>query len=174
MESRTHISHYLTTTHNTNFPTSCRSCTSFASWAALTKSESSKPTNTTAPPSATATSLTQEAPDCPPDVEALGRSTWTLLHTIAANYPSTPSLVQQSETRSFISLFGKIYPCWVCADDFRAWMTIHEPRVSSRDEFGTWMCEAHNAVNEKLGKKTFDCKTWEERWKTGWRDGRCG
>jgi len=48
------------------------------------------------------------------------------------------------------------------------------PRVSSRDEFGRWMCEAHNAVNEKLGKEKFNCDRWEERWRTGWKDGRCG
>jgi FAD-linked sulfhydryl oxidase len=47
------------------------------------------------------------------------------------------------------------------------------PRVSNRDEFGQWLCEAHNAVNVKLGKKSFDCARWEERWRTGWKDGRC-
>lgn len=113
--------------------------------------------------------------DCPPDVEALGRSTWTLLHTMTANYPERPSLTQQTEMKSFISLFGKFYPCWVCADDFRDWMKSgdNEPKVSNREEFGRWMCEAHNAVNVKLGKKEFDCGRWEERWRTGWKDGRC-
>ena len=43
----------------------------------------------------------------------------------------------------------------------------NEPRVRGRSEFGRWMCEAHNEVNEKLGKKTFDCGRWEERWRTG-------
>jgi FAD-linked sulfhydryl oxidase len=79
--------------------------------------------------------------------------------------------------RSFLGLFSKLYPCWVCADDFRSWMADpsgkNEPRLSSRAEFGQWMCEAHNAVNRKLGKKEFDCNFWEERWRTGWKDGRC-
>ena len=48
------------------------------------------------------------------------------------------------------------------------------PRVSSREDFGRWMCEAHNAVNDKLGKERFDCNKWEERWVTGPPDGRCG
>ena len=43
----------------------------------------------------------------------------------------------------------------------------NEPRVSNRDEIGRWMCEAHNAVNVKLGKESFDCNRWEERWRTG-------
>jgi FAD-linked sulfhydryl oxidase len=128
------------------------------------------------PPAAATSSLAATLPsDCPPDVEQLGRSTWTLLHTMTAAYPKRPSLTQQSETKQFISLFGKMYPCWSCADDFRSWMKDgNEPRVSNRDEFGRWMCEAHNAVNVKLGKKSFDCDKWEERWRTGWKDGRCG
>ncbi|SMQ51456.1 unnamed protein product [Zymoseptoria tritici ST99CH_1A5] len=144
----------------------CRTCTSSASWKTMMKSAttgSSAKAPVTAPPA-----------ECPPDVEELGRSTWTLLHTLTANYPERPSFAQQSETKQFIGLFGKLYPCWVCADDFRAWMKDgNEPRLSNRDDFGRWMCEAHNAVNEKLGKSKFDCNKWEERWRTGWKDGRC-
>lgn len=144
----------------------CRTCTSSASWKSMMKSTTS----------ASAVKAPAAAPqaECPPDVEELGRSTWTLLHSLTANYPERPSFTQQTETKQFIGLFGKLYPCWVCADDFRAWMRDgNEPRVSNRDEFGKWMCEAHNAVNVKLGKSKFDCNKWEERWRTGWTDGRC-
>lgn len=112
--------------------------------------------------------------DCPPDVERLGRSAWTLLHTMTANYPTRPSVAQQQQTRNFMGLIGNLYPCSHCADDFRQWMQDNTPRVSSRADFGQWMCEAHNAVNEKLGKETFDCGKWEERWRTGPPDGHCG
>jgi FAD-linked sulfhydryl oxidase len=150
----------------TNIYNSCRTCTDVASWFAMTgkKPKAAKP----------AAASTQALPsDCPPDVEALGRSSWTLLHSITASYPVEPTPQLQSETKSFLTTFGKLYPCWVCAEDFQTWMSRNTPRVSSRSEFGTWMCEAHNAVNEKLGKKTFDCTKWEERWRTGWKDGRC-
>lgn len=50
----------------------------------------------------------------------------------------------------------------------------NEPRVGSQDELGVWMCEAHNAVNEKLGKELFNCARWKERWRDGPADGRCG
>lgn len=155
---------------------SCRSCTSVASWMAMAKQHDTSPKtiSTTTPPAQATASLDQPA-DCPPDVEQLGRSSWTLLHTIAANYPERPSPVQQNETRQFLRLFGNVYPCWVCADDFRTWMQEgHEPKVSNRQEFAQWLCEAHNAVNVKLGKKAFDCSKWDERWRTGWKDGRCG
>ncbi|KAL8676807.1 MAG: hypothetical protein Q9186_006714 [Xanthomendoza sp. 1 TL-2023] len=126
------------------------------------------------PPSISTASL-DPAPDCPPDVEELGRSTWSLLHTISASYPSRASPTQQDEMRQFLGLFGKLYPCWVCAEDFQAWMKSkgNEPRVESRDGLGKWMCDAHNEVNRKLGKQEFDCGRWEERWRTGWKDGRC-
>ncbi|KAF2012341.1 hypothetical protein BU24DRAFT_326845, partial [Aaosphaeria arxii CBS 175.79] len=113
--------------------------------------------------------------DCPPDVTLLGRSTWTLLHSITATYPVSPSPAHQRSALSFVSALGTLYPCWHCAGDFREWMARdgNAPRVSSREEFGRWMCEAHNAVNVKLGKGVFDCGRWEERWGAGWRDGRC-
>lgn len=153
----------------------CRSCTSFASWAAMTKQQNPQTkafSTMTAPPQTTAP--LEPPSNCPPDVDQLGRSTWTLLHAMTADYPERPSATQQAETKQFIGLFSKMYPCWVCADDFRAWMKEgNEPKVSNREEFGRWMCEAHNAVNVKLGKESFDCNRWEERWRTGWKDGSC-
>ncbi|KAK2626278.1 hypothetical protein QTJ16_004540 [Diplocarpon rosae] len=112
--------------------------------------------------------------ECPPDVEQLGRSSWTLLHSIAATYPTEPTQTEQTQVSQFLGLFSKLYPCWVCAEDFQMWMAQNKVRTESREEFGQWMCEAHNDVNKKLGKKVFDCSKWEERWRTGWKDGSCG
>ncbi|KAK2778138.1 hypothetical protein FQN52_002899 [Onygenales sp. PD_12] len=175
----------------------CRTCLSASQWRSLTKMSaasagtSAKPNNPSTQPASTQDIFTSPStttnnnnnntttlpPDCPPDVEALGRSTWTLLHSMTATYPPTATPQQQSDMRSFLSLFSKLYPCWVCADDFRAWMDepsgANRPRLKTRGEFGNWMCEAHNEVNRKLGKREFDCRFWEERWRTGWRDGRC-
>ncbi|CCJ29195.1 unnamed protein product [Pneumocystis jirovecii] len=114
--------------------------------------------------------------DCPPDSEALGRATWTLLHTISANYPESATAEEQSEMRSFLMIFAKRYPCFYCAKDFREWMHQDENRamVGGREELSLWMCQAHNEVNRKLGKPIFDCSKWKERWLDGWKDGRCG
>ena len=139
----------------------------------MTKQQNPRTIAPSAPP-ARETAALEPPPNCPPDVDELGRASWTLLHTMTANYPEKPPMTQQFETKQFLSLFGKMYPCWSCADDFGAWMQDgNEPRVSNRDEFGRWMCEAHNAVNVKLGKESFDCNKWEERWRTGWKDGSC-
>ncbi|EKV19218.1 FAD dependent sulfhydryl oxidase Erv1, putative [Penicillium digitatum] len=172
----------------------CRTCTSVASWRALTKqadlkiansnsassptSSTSKFTTSTPALGAAATSFPSETPsDCPPDVEELGRSTWTLLHSMAATYPEKANMEHQANMSGFLKFFSKLYPCWVCADDFQTWMAHpsgrNKPKLESRKEFGWWMCEAHNEVNRKLGKKEFDCRLWEERWRTGWKDGRC-
>ncbi|KAF2835602.1 hypothetical protein M501DRAFT_981447 [Patellaria atrata CBS 101060] len=166
----------------------CRTCTSSAAWKQMLKQKqpsSTKPSSSpTFPPTATATGVaaatastinTFDRADCPPDVEQLGRSSWTLLHSITATYPRNPPVSLQQETRAFVTAFSKLYPCWTCAEDFQAWLKDdrNAPKVSSREEFGRWMCEAHNAVNVKLGKERFDCDRWEERWRTGWKDGRC-
>ncbi|KAF1834847.1 mitochondrial FAD-linked sulfhydryl oxidase-like protein ERV1 [Decorospora gaudefroyi] len=148
----------------------CRTCNDVASLFAISGKMPTKRTSTTTSQPSTLPALPA---DCPPDVEALGRSSWTLLHSITGAYPVNPSPQLQSETKSFLSTFGKLYPCGFCAADFQDWMSKNTPRVSSRSEFGTWMCEAHNAVNVKLGKEVFDCTRWEERWRTGWKDGRC-
>lgn len=111
--------------------------------------------------------------DCPPDVEVLGRSTWNLLHSIAATYPDKPTPFQQKNLTQFINSFSHLYPCFYCADDFRDYIEKEKVKVTNRDEFGKWLCDAHNAVNIKLGKPKFDCNLWKERWKDGWKDGRC-
>lgn len=131
-----------------------------------------KPSSSSAA-AATPTATRGPPADCPPDVEVLGRSTWTLLHSIAATYPEAATKSQQSDLLSFVGLFSKLYPCWVCAEDFRGYVGREQPRVGGREEFGQWLCGAHNEVNRKLGKPVFDCAKWDERWRTGPKDGRC-
>ncbi|KAK0386939.1 hypothetical protein NLU13_5252 [Sarocladium strictum] len=141
----------------------CRACSSKMAFSSFVK-------GVTKPPAATPAPTTD---DCPPDVETLGRSSWTLLHSIAAQYPEQPSRTQQNDLLGFVHLFAKLYPCWTCAEDFQKYVAKSQPEVESRGKFGMWLCGAHNDVNRKLGKKEFDCARWEERWRTGWKDGRC-
>jgi mitochondrial FAD-linked sulfhydryl oxidase len=147
----------------------CKTCTAFRD---LLNLPSKRPT-----PSIQSRQQIQQPAHCPPDVEVLGRATWTFLHTLAANYPEKPSVQQQSEMSGFIGTLGRFYPCWHCADDFRAWMAKgNEPKTQSRGDFEKWMCQAHNEVNKKLGKDTFDCspRSLNIRWRDGPSDGSCG
>lgn len=110
---------------------------------------------------------------CPPDVEEIGKSSWTLLHAIAATYPEAPTDKQQTDMKQFVKLFGNFYPCWYCGEDFVKYTKVNEPKVATQDDFGKWLCDAHNEVNVKLGKEKFDCNLWKQRWKDGWKDGSC-
>lgn len=143
----------------------------------MIKSKSSASSSSSSQTSSASTTTSPEEPpsDCPVDVTVLGRSTWTLLHTLAANYPERATSTHQFQAQQFIRSFAQLYPCWVCATDFQAWMATpgNEVRTGGQDELGDWMCRAHNEVNRKLGKEEFDCRRWKERWKDGWKDGRC-
>ena len=148
----------------------CRTCNAFRDLMSL--SPKRKTTS-----SALDDQFHQQLPNCPPDVESLGRATWTFLHTMAANYPEQPTVRQQLDMSSFMSTLGRFYPCWHCAGEFREWMaTGNQPRVQSRRDFEEWMCRAHNEVNRKLGKPEFDCGTQSlsVRWGDGPKDGSCG
>jgi len=47
------------------------------------------------------------------------------------------------------------------------------PTTGSRVALSQWLCGVHNQVNKKLGKKEFDCKLVDQRWRDGWEDGSC-
>jgi FAD-linked sulfhydryl oxidase len=99
--------------------------------------------------------------------EHLGRSTWTLLHTMAATFPGIPSEEHKKDVLKFIYLLSKLYPCGDCAQHFQKLLNDHPPKVSNHDEFAGWLCSAHNVVNKRLGKPIFDCSKVDERWECG-------
>jgi FAD-linked sulfhydryl oxidase len=101
----------------------------------------------------------------PPDINALGNGSWTLLHTMAAYYPSKPSDVQKQQTNTFLHALADVFPCNYCAADFRDSLRAAPPQLDTQHDFAQWLCRAHNDVNEKLGKPTFDCSLVDQRWK---------
>ncbi|KAF9269093.1 FAD-dependent thiol oxidase [Marasmius fiardii PR-910] len=152
----------------------CKPCTAFRNWSKQQKAGST---------SALMSSLafgTSPAPDkppvhCPADVEQLGNATWTFLHTTAAYYPERPTPNQRANMLSLIRAIPILYPCSHCANDFGQDIKVNPPDVSSRAGLSKWLCQRHNEVNVKLGKKTFDCglEKLDERWKDGPSDGSC-
>ncbi|OAG29452.1 mitochondrial FAD-linked sulfhydryl oxidase [Nematocida displodere] len=97
----------------------------------------------------------------------LGRSTWTLLHTIASKYPAYPTREEQTNAIKLIDLMTKMFPCDECRGHFTELVKNFSPKVSSQEEFSEWLCEAHNIVNRRLGKPVFNCKRLDERWDCG-------
>ncbi|KAG9287943.1 hypothetical protein G9A89_017538 [Geosiphon pyriformis] len=155
----------------------CRPCTAFKDWTRKGKKsahESSavpRTSSNTSSNSSPESSLTN-LEDCPPDSEQLGRSTWTFLHTMAAYYPDLPSTTQKQTMTTFLRTFSNVYPCWYCAEHLRSEMQRSPPNVENRHALSRWLCNIHNEVNLRLGKKVFDCEKTDERWKDGPPDGR--
>lgn len=96
--------------------------------------------------------------------EEVGRATWTFLHTLAAQYPEHPTRQQQRDAKNLVDILTRMYPCGECARHFGELVRQSPPAVGSRRDFSMWMCEAHNTVNRRLGKPTFNCALVESRW----------
>jgi len=64
----------------------------------------------------------------------LGRSTWTLLHTMAARFPDEPTAEQQDDLRDFVYLLSRLYPCGQCADEFQKILRDHPPEVGAQPQ----------------------------------------
>ena len=103
--------------------------------------------------------------DDPPDIADIGQASWTLIHTTAAYYPADPSETQQAQARNFIHALAHLYPCSFCRRDFADYVKDHPVEVKNRQLFTQWTCDAHNDVNQKLGKKVFDCTLFMQRWR---------
>ncbi|KAK9845037.1 hypothetical protein WJX74_009949 [Apatococcus lobatus] len=107
-----------------------------------------------------------QVPAGPITKDDLGRATWTLLHTLAAQYPDTPTRRQQKDVKALVDLLTRIYPCSDCAKHFRELVRKKPPQVASGEELQQWMCMAHNDVNQSIGKPAFNCKMANARWGT--------
>ncbi|KAI9245106.1 ERV/ALR sulfhydryl oxidase domain-containing protein [Phascolomyces articulosus] len=97
----------------------------------------------------------------------LGRSTWKLLHTMAAQYPEKPSSEERKALYQFFKLLSRLYPCGECAAHFQLLLKQYPPQTSSRVAASQWACAIHNKVNERLGKEIFDCSNIEEKYNCG-------
>ncbi|KAJ3481905.1 hypothetical protein NLI96_g7343 [Meripilus lineatus] len=112
---------------------------------------------------------------CPPDIETLGRATWTFLHTTAAYYPDKPSPTQRANMLCLLRALPVVYACSHCGGHLGKSMERHPPDVSSRLGLSRWLCQRHNEVNKYKGKEIFDCtlEKLNERWRDGPSDGSC-
>ena len=146
----------------------CRACSDFKSWMKMGgtgKEQTNK---------AVSAKKVEEKKPCPPDVNEIGRGTWTLLHTMSVYLPENDlSQQQKSDATQFMNILARNYPCSHCADDLKEDLKIIPPQVKTGQDFANWMCRLHNKVNTKLGKKEFDCSQVYQRWRDGYPDRSC-
>lgn len=117
------------------------------------------------PPRTPAPVVASTAPShAPVSREDLGRATWVLLHTLAAQLPDKPTRQQQRDVRTLIDVLTRIYPCGDCASHWKSIVRVEPPRVHTRQEFEQWLCRAHNVVNRSLGKPMYNCNVVQLRW----------
>jgi hypothetical protein len=88
--------------------------------------------------------------------EILGRSTWTLLHSIGAGLHDPPTPDEQRRVLLVLRELGEIYPCIECRPGFN-YLDESPPDFSSRAAFEEWLCSWHNAISKRLGKDEVAC-----------------
>lgn len=72
----------------------------------------------------------------------LGRSTWRLLHTMAARYPDEPDEEIKERTKKFMELLSYLYPCHQCSTHMQAMFKEFPPKVKQRTYFAKGpMCD---------------------------------
>ncbi|PHJ17585.1 erv1 alr family protein [Cystoisospora suis] len=94
----------------------------------------------------------------PPSREEIGRSSWKVLHSMAARYPRNPTFQEKCEAAAWIYAFSSIYPCNICRTEFYPILRGYPPQVNTREDFVLWTCFVHNKVNEDISAPLFPCK----------------
>ena len=87
---------------------------------------------------------------CEVDKGKLGRSTWYLLHEIAAHVD--PDDTTGPSFRVFMHALSRIYPCEECREHIKEYLSDRRVELSEK-----WVCEFHNDVNKRLNKSIYDC-----------------
>ena len=98
---------------------------------------------------------------------SLGVSTWALLHSVAAIYSNHPNDTEKQSLKDFFDGLMYFYPSK--SEIMKEILKEHPLEYSNREELVYYMCEIHNILNKKLGKKKFICKEAFNVW-----GGDCG
>jgi len=106
----------------------------------------------------------KDAKAAPLTKEEVGRATWMLLHTIAAQFPDEPTRQQKRDAKELMHIISRLYPCKECAEHFKEVLKANPVQAGSQAEFSQWLCYVHNVVNRSLGKPIFPCQRVTARW----------
>lgn len=86
--------------------------------------------------------------------EIWGPQYWSVIHTIAFNYPNKPNDPIKKTHYKFIQDLPTFIPNQTCSRNFSRLLEIYPvlPYLDSRKDFIKWTHFIHNRVNESLGK----------------------
>lgn len=88
---------------------------------------------------------------------------WIVLHAIADAYPSHPNNTDRVLAIRFLDSLKYMLPCETCNEHLRDFIKYHPPALDSNWHFKRWMCDLHNAVNARLGKRQLTYKESERK-----------
>jgi hypothetical protein len=88
-------------------------------------------------------------------LDVWGPSAWNTLHCFAHASPPRISDSKREEFSQFLSLFAKQIPCPSCRHHFEHYLETNPLKVETRGDLVSYLNDAHNSVNKRLGKKTW-------------------
>mmetsp|Transcript_14019 Transcript_14019/g.30454 ORF Transcript_14019/g.30454 Transcript_14019/m.30454 type:complete len:161 (+) Transcript_14019:156-638(+) len=97
----------------------------------------------------------------PPSRAEIGRAAWRYIHALAADYPEQPTVVEQAQGLNWLRAFIHLYPCQLCSREFVEVCSDLPPRLSGREDYAMWWCEAHNRVRADLSQSLRRCEKHE-------------
>ena len=86
--------------------------------------------------------------------QTFSRTTWRLLHTIAAAYDPQDDQDKRI-ARDFFVTVGQMHPCTICRRHWTREVEQSPPDVESKDALTTWLYTMHNRVNKRVGNRLF-------------------
>jgi len=84
--------------------------------------------------------------------ELWGPKMWFYMHTVAINYPDTPSNEDTKHYRNFFENIKYTLPCSSCRMNYINHFNEIPIRLDSKMELFNWTVDIHNKVNGLLGK----------------------
>lgn len=94
-------------------------------------------------------------------INSWGPSGWNFIHAVSYSYPKRPTSQDKLNMYKFLTNFARVLPCKRCRDDFTAYIDLNlseregSSALMSNETFVHFLVDAHNHVNQKLGKRTY-------------------
>ena len=97
-------------------------------------------------------------------LENWGPNAWRTLHAMSLSYPRTPTETDKLNMKTFLFQFARFLPCKLCGQHFHELLQRHivsesSTVLNSRNNFVNFVIDAHNEVNERIGKPIYSRDT---------------